>query len=645
PPGEPRRGDDETLPWDTVPMTDADRAAHGRPAGFGRRSIRARLLWLAGASTLALAALMAVAAVQVRAALGKVEDAVEAGRRVARYNDEAREAQVHFKKQVQEWKNVLLRGHDPAMFDRYLTGFGEEEAAVRDGLERVRAMLAAEGRPTAPVDALLATHARLGERYRAALVRYDRADPAAHRAVDAAVRGIDRAPTDAMDTLVARLQREGDARLAALERASRRQLALTLAELLLLSAAGTLLVFWMARGIVRGIVGPLREAVRGAERVAAGDLARTLPVVGEDETARLATAFNRMTADLQRLVVPIGATSARLGEVSGSLAGIAGETGTAGRELKGVVGEIAAGAQAQADAARRAQSVVRGLADGVRRVAGDAAEIEREADAALRMARHGGETVREAVAGMLQVREAALEGAGQVEALGAYSAQIGEFVQVVSRIASQTNLLALNAAIEAARAGEHGRGFAVVADEVRKLASQSAGQAARTAELVEGMRRAIGDSVSSMRARTETVQARTEMAREAGDALESILGAVERTHAQVRGIAGLARGMAGEIPQVASMVDVVAQTAAESAASAEEMAAMGDQVLAAVEQLSAIAGADGAARDPGSLAATARELQALVGRFQVAPVPESVEAPLSTLPIPRIRLVPVETAA
>ncbi|HTE19281.1 MAG TPA: methyl-accepting chemotaxis protein, partial [Armatimonadota bacterium] len=187
----------------------------------------------------------------------------------------------------------------------------------------------------------------------------------------------------------------------------------------------------------------------------------------------------------------------------------------------------------------------------------------------------------------------------------------------IREVAEQTNLLALNAAIEAARAGEHGRGFAVVAEEVRKLAAQSSESASRTADLVAGMRASITEAVASMRARSEAVQQRTEMAREAGDALDDVLQAVERSHEQIRGIAGQARKMAAEIPAVAAMVDAVAGTAEQNAASAEQMATMSDQVLGAVERISSIAGSNGHAGDPASLAGSAKMMQTLVGRFQV----------------------------
>ncbi|MBD0321322.1 MAG: hypothetical protein ICV87_13365, partial [Gemmatimonadetes bacterium] len=174
-------------------------------------SIRGRLVSLVALTTLALLVVGTVGLVQVRAALDRVATTAAAGAEVTRENDAARSAQVHFKKQVQEWKNVLLRGHDPALFARHLEGFGREEEAVRAELRRLRALAGVRSGIGMQVDALLATHRDLGVRYRAALQRFDAGEAGSYRRVDAAVRGIDRAPTDALDSLVAGIEREGNA--------------------------------------------------------------------------------------------------------------------------------------------------------------------------------------------------------------------------------------------------------------------------------------------------------------------------------------------------------------------------------------------------------------------------------------------------
>lgn len=603
--------------FDVPLMEESQPSASSLPRGLARLGIRGRLSVLVVATTVVTVAVGVAGLLAVRAALGQVQRAAAEADAVIRAHDLARSAQVHFKNQVRDWEGVLLRGFDPVEFARYLKGFNDEEALVRADLRQLRAMTTADPELRASIDSLLTMHGLLGERYRLAIARYDRTDPQAHRRVDASVRGVDRAPTRAMDTLVARIHSRGQQRLAAVDQRSRYLMWQLLAGIAVLLLAGTALALGLASRIVDGIARPLRGLTGSAERVAAGDLRYSLDVPGDDEVARLGRAFDRMTSELRGLMEPLSSTSAHLSSASGTLAHIAGDTGAAAAELQDVIAQIAAGAARQAQAAHGAVSVVTGLAAGVVQVSADAEAVEREASATREAARRGGAIVQTAVDGMLELRQAALSGAGRVEKLAQQSEQVGELVRVISGIAAQTNLLALNAAIEAARAGEHGRGFAVVADEVRKLALQSSESAARTAELVGGMRTTISGAVGDMRAQSESVQQRTEVAREAADALQDILDAIERSHQQIRGITAHASRMAAEIPTVAEIVDGVAATAEENAASAAQMASMSDQVLGAVDQISRIAGTNGHAGNTASLAGSANLMQTLVGRFTV----------------------------
>ena len=188
------------------------------------------------------------------------------------------------------------------------------------------------------------------------------------------------------------------------------------------------------------------------------------------------------------------------------------------------------------------------------------------------VAQEGSETVGQTVAGIAEIRDAVLSTARKIEDLGKSSQKIGEIVQVISGIADQTNLLALNAAIEAARAGEHGKGFAVVADEVRKLAERSATSAEEIAELIQSMQAGVDEAIAAMNLGTERVEHGTELARHAGEALERILHAVRGLHAQIESIAADAEQMRLGIQRVAESMDHVASITEHNTAATEEMA-------------------------------------------------------------------------
>src|SRR5690606_9959702 len=144
--------------------------------------------------------------------------------------------------------------------------------------------------------------------------------------------------------------------------------------------------------------------------------------------------------------------------------------------------------------------------------------------------------------------------ASSMEELGQHSARIGEIVQVIAEIADQTNLLALNAAIEAARAGEHGKGFAVVADEVRKLAERSGAATKDISELIDAIRQGIDVSLEAMQAGTREVQKGTELAAEAGSSLTRILDGIRTVNQQVGEISRSAEGIAQTAREVVENV-------------------------------------------------------------------------------------------
>lgn len=319
------------------------------------------------------------------------------------------------------------------------------------------------------------------------------------------------------------------------------------------------------REIVNGInrtldavIEPLNEGVMALEKLATGDL-----------TVRITSTY---LGDHQKIKNSINGLAESFGIALSEVAQAVGATASAANQISSSTEEMAAGAQEQSSQIREIASSVEQMTKTIfetTRNTGLASESSRNAG---EVAKEGGKVVEETIHGMNRIAEVVRESSKTVQALGKSSDQIGEIVQVIDDIADQTNLLALNAAIEAARAGEQGRGFAVVADEVRKLAERTTKATKEIATMIKQIQKDTSGAVVSMKQGTEEVETGKALAEKAGLSLQEIIHGAEQVVNIVTKVATASREQSNAAEQISKNIESISSVTQESGKGIQQIA-------------------------------------------------------------------------
>lgn len=300
------------------------------------------------------------------------------------------------------------------------------------------------------------------------------------------------------------------------------------------------------------------EMLEAIERLADGDLTVSLTAKQHDDVGRLYDGFNRAIERIremfENIVEAVGATASATGEISSSteeMAANSSEQSMQASEVAGAVEEMT-------------KTILESTENS--RVAADSATENGE------KARQGGQIVIETIKGMNKIAEVVLSAAETVEKLGSSSNQIGEIIQVIDDIADQTNLLALNAAIEAARAGEQGRGFAVVADEVRKLAERTTKATKEIAVMIKKIQEDTELAVSSMKQGTMEVEKGKGLAEKAGESLQEIIVGTEKGADLIKQLAAASEQQASTSEEMSKNIEGINTSIQHSSSGIQEIA-------------------------------------------------------------------------
>ncbi|WP_219267653.1 methyl-accepting chemotaxis protein [Pseudomonas sp. Xaverov 259] len=322
------------------------------------------------------------------------------------------------------------------------------------------------------------------------------------------------------------------------------------------AAVLTVLLAWL---LTRSIVTPLRKAVEVAQTIASGNLTTVIKDAGKDEPARLLGALSAMQTNLRQTIQHI--------------AGSATQLASAAEELSAVTEEASKGLQQQNNEIDQAATAVNEMTAAVEEVARNAVSTSEASGQSNQAAREGRDRVVETVGAIQTMTQDVQNTALMIEGLATQGRDIGKVLDVIRAIAEQTNLLALNAAIEAARAGEAGRGFAVVADEVRALAHRTAQSTQEIEKMVAGIQSGTGEAVQSMQQSNQRTQTTLELARAAGVALEQITQSISLINERNLVIASASEEQAQVSREVDRNLVNIRDLATQSAAGANQTSA------------------------------------------------------------------------
>ncbi|MFN3358112.1 MAG: methyl-accepting chemotaxis protein [Pseudomonas sp.] len=273
----------------------------------------------------------------------------------------------------------------------------------------------------------------------------------------------------------------------------------------------TLLLAWL---LTRSITAPIGQALRVARNIAAGDLSQPINVKGHDEPAQLLNALATMQVQLHSTIRGISDSAQQLA--------------SAAEEMSSVMEQSTRGLQAQNDEIEQAATAVNQMSAAVDEVAGNAVSSAEASQASDEDSKHGHYQISETISSIQNLVDEVLGASTKAEGLAAQSQDISKVLEVIRGIAGQTNLLALNAAIEAARAGEAGRGFAVVADEVRSLAQRTQDSTEEIEQMITGIQQGTQDTVDALNSSAEHAGQTLQRANSAGSALEKITAAISQ---------------------------------------------------------------------------------------------------------------------
>ncbi|MEC1052089.1 methyl-accepting chemotaxis protein [Bacillus paralicheniformis] len=376
--------------------------------------------------------------------------------------------------------------------------------------------------------------------------------------------------------------------------------------LIIVIAAALVLSISIGLLMTRLITKPIKDIQALFAETEQGDFTVKGTYQSKDELGLLTSSFNKMVAGVRSIIETVGETSHQVASSSQELSASADESTKASEYISSTIQELAVGTDQQVESVENSRTVITGMTEFAGRISSNAEKAAATADQTAMMSLEGTKAINKVSTQMKSINETVVSLSEAFKHLTERSNEIGNIV--ITSIAEQTNLLALNAAIEAARAGEQGKGFAVVADEVRKLAEQSARSAEQITRLITIIQNDTKQTMNSVISATGEVKEGLVVVHEAGGAFQKIENSITEVVTQINDVTNLVKNLTAGASEIETAISGVKEVAETAAGSTQTVSAATQEQLASMEEIAAAS---------QILAQNAEELQHLIQKFKI----------------------------